>query len=293
MKPKQVRTNSLWTTIALRGGAAGLALLSAVAVARADSNPYAEVIVTRNAFGLKDPPAPPPPPDNTPPPPKLTLVGIANVFGVKKAVIKTQPAPGAAPKPATPGGPPPGQEPPLTIDEGKMLGGIDVKSIDDVAGVVKVVNGGQEYTLTFEKDGIKAPIGPAAGTPGAPGGVPGMPNPTGMPRPGGLPGVAGGVGGTPFPTGANPMAGTLSGVPTALPGTVAAGTPLGTPQRQVRTPTYEEQVVMLEANRILNQEKVNKGLLPPLPPTPLTPPEIRSRIESAYPPGYTPPTATK
>jgi hypothetical protein len=52
--------------------------------------------VTRNVFALKDPPPPPPPPDNTPPAPKLSLVGIANVLGTRKAVLKTEPRAGRA-----------------------------------------------------------------------------------------------------------------------------------------------------------------------------------------------------
>jgi len=151
----------------------------------AEVNPYTDVIVTRNVFGLKEPPPPPAPPDTTPPVPKLTLVGIANVFGTKKAVIKAQPAPGTPPKAAVPGGPPPGQEPPLVLVEGAMQDGITVVSIDEATGTVRVDNHGQALTLSFAKDGLKAPSGPAAPVPG-PTGLPGQPA---IPRPPGMPGA--------------------------------------------------------------------------------------------------------
>jgi hypothetical protein len=165
-----------------------LALGGALTITAAD-NPYSEIITTRNVFGLKDPPPPPAPPDTTPPVPKLTLVGIANVFGTKKAVIKTQPAPGTPPKAAVPGGPPPGQEPPLVLVEGAMQDGVTVLSIDETAGLVKVDNHGQALTLSFDKDGIKAPSGPAVPVTGQPGiprppGMPGLPGMTGLPTPG-------------------------------------------------------------------------------------------------------------
>jgi hypothetical protein len=191
LKPTQQRRRGAglevraWRRRGLVGtGVICLAIVVGLA-SRADVNPYTELIVTRNVFGLKDPPPPPPPPDTTPPVPKLTLVGIANVFGIKKAVLKTQPAPGTPPKPGVPGGPPPGQEPPLVIVEGTMQDGVTVQSIDEAAGIVKVDNNGQALTLSFDKDGLKAPSGPAA--PAA--GQPGFPIQPAIPRPPGMPGA--------------------------------------------------------------------------------------------------------
>lgn len=163
-------------------GFAGLLILCLALPAQADGNPYAEIIATRNVFGLKDPPPPPPPPDTTPPVPTLKLVGIANIYGVRKAVLKPQPAPGAPAKPPAPGAPPPGQEPPLVLVEGVMVDGVTVLSIDEVSGIVKVDNHGQELTLSFDKDGLKVPSGPAAPAGGMPG-QPGQP----IPRPPGMP----------------------------------------------------------------------------------------------------------
>lgn len=195
----------------------GTALLVACVVGKvgAEGNPYSDVIVTRNVFGLKEPPPPPPPPDTTPPAPKLTLVGIANVFGVKKAVIKTQPAPGTPPKAAVPGAPPPAQEPPLVLVEDQTLEGVHLISIDEAAGAVKVENNGVAMTLTFDKDGLKVPTGPAAPA-GMPPGVPGQIGQPGIPRPPGMPGVAPGM--------ATPMPGTVTvNVPQTGPVTLPAG----------------------------------------------------------------------
>lgn len=154
--------------------------------ARAQSNPFLEVIVTRNVFALKEPPPPPPPPDNTPPAPKLTLVGIANVLGARKAVIKTEPAPGAPPARAgVAGAPPGGPEPPLILTEGETREGVKVLAIDEAAGSVRVENQGQPLTLTLLEHGPKVPTGPAVAA-APPGVAPGRP---GAPRPPGVPGV--------------------------------------------------------------------------------------------------------
>jgi hypothetical protein len=45
-----------------------------------------------------------------------------------------------------------------------------------------------------------------------------------------------------------------------------------TPQSQ-DSMTPEEQVIMIEANRVLTQKQVDEGSYPPLPPTALTPPD--------------------
>lgn len=229
-------------------------------------------------------------------------MGIANVFGKRKAVLKPQPAPGTAPKPAAPGAPPPGQEPPLVIAEGDTLEGIQVVSIDEVSGTVNVNNNGQPLSLTFEKDGMKVPTGPAAPVAGVPG-QPGIPGQLPIARPPGLPGVANISGMAPVQLGGLPVtaaganaggafAGQLSAQATTAVAPADGLTQSGLPQRQVRTPSFEEQMLMVEANRMANQDKIDRGLMPPLPPTALTPPEIRSRIQSPLPPNYTPPLPT-
>lgn len=228
-------------------------------VANADipGNPYHQVIVDRNVFGLKSPPPPPSPESLKPPPSKLILVGIVNVFGTKKAIIKSA----EAPKPAAPGQPQVADDP-YMLTEGQAQQGISVLAIDEKGGSVMVDNNGQPETLTFEKNGAKLPSGPAVPAPGvAPGGAPG-----GIPRPGmpgvlpvrpGMPGMASGAAG-------------FSGG--AVPG--MAGTEASMPSRNVRSPTEqaplsrEEQIVMFE---VLREKYKNSAMPPPIPPTPLSP----------------------
>jgi hypothetical protein len=242
-------------------------------------NPYAETIVTRNVFGLKDPPPPAPPADTTPPAPKITLVGIANVFGVKKAVLKPQPAPGTPAKAPVAGQPPAGQEAPLVLTEGAMQDGITVVSIDEANGIVKVDNNGQSLSLSFDKDGMKAPSGPAVSAPGQPG----LPGQLGIPRPPGMPGAVTAAGVNPVQPGvAVPTAtqaagfsgatGVQAGVGSAAPVAVGGGIALpsqgGLPQRPVRTMSPEEYAVMYEVNREKSRALIESGqsTLPVMPP---------------------------
>jgi hypothetical protein len=272
-----------------------LLTLSAVVSSQAEVNPYADIIATRNVFGLKDPPPPPPPPDTTSPAPKITLVGIANVLGVKKAVLKPQPAPGTPAKAPLPGQPPLGQEPPLVLTEGAMQDGITVVSIDEANGIVQVDNNGQALTLSFDKDGMKIPSGPAAPVPGTPG-APGLPGQPGIPRPPGMPGMVTAVGMNVPQLGSSAARGVPGGIASSVPGSVGVAgvgtTPSAIPERPLRTQdrplSLEEQTIMTEANRMATQEKVNRGLMPPLPPTVLTPPEERAKIVSPFPPGFDP-----
>jgi hypothetical protein len=247
------------------------AFLIPASLAVADVHPYADIIVTRNVFDLKEPPPPPLPPDTTPPAPTIKLVGIANVLGQRKVVLKPQPAPGAPPKPGTPGQPPPGQEPPLVISEGDMREGISVESIDEVSGIVKLNNNGIALTLTLDKDGPKAPSGPAAPVPGTPGQpVPGQP---GIPRPPGMPGMVTTGGANTLPPGIAPttpggIAAAGGGVPTAVANQTSV------PQRPLRSQndalTLEQRMVMMEIERERTREAVQSGRMPPIPPTPLT-----------------------
>lgn len=255
-------------------GFAIVGLLVGAAALLGSVNPFTEVIVTRNVFALKEPPPPPPPPDTTPPPPNITLVGIANVLGERKVVLKPQPPPGSPPRPVSPGSPPPGQEPPLVISEGAMVDGISVDSIDEVAGVVRLSNNGIPLTLTLENDGPKVPTGPVAAAP-VPGGAPGQP---GVGRPPGVPGAVA-VGG-PAVAQTRTVPGTI-GANVAVAAGVGgvAGVPQTTvPQRAVRTqqrtPTFEEQMLLLEAQRERTRALVEKGLAPPLPPPVIRPNDL-------------------
>jgi len=292
--PEPLRQNcqaihSLWMRVlgdtirSLAACSAAILFIRAGETAHGEVNPYAEIIATRNVFGLKDPPPPPPPPDSTPPAQKITLIGIANVLGVKKAVLKPQAAPGAPGKPPIPGSPPPGQEPPLVLTEGAMQDGITVVSIDEDTGTVKVDNNGQELTLSFAKDGLKVPSGPAAPAPGV-AGLPGGLGQPGIPRPPGMAGLVTAAGMPGFQPGGMPTPGAVPnaaglvapgsqggfGTPVAGASSVGGGLPSqgGLPQRPVRTLSPEEYAVMYEANREKNRTLTEAGLLPKMPQHP-------------------------
>ncbi len=263
---------------------------AAACVTNADiaSNPYRQVIVDRNVFGLKSPPPAPDPGSLKPPPPKIILLGIVNVFGTKKAVLKSA----EAPKPTAPGQPPVADAP-YVINEGDMQQGITVLTIDEKGGSVRIDNNGQPETLTFKENGAKLTPGPAVPTPGAvPAGMPG-----GIPRPGmpgGLP-MRLGMPGMPIPSSAGGPIPTAVNSAGAAAGTIASlssGT-AQLPTRNVRVApalSPEESALMTEVERERTRDLVSVGLAPPLPPTPLTSPEDLKSLIAPLPP--TAPTGT-
>lgn len=109
------------------------------------TRPYTS-IVERNVFNLHPPPPPVDPNElakKNQQIPKLTLNGITTILGKKIAFITEPP-----PKPGTP-------QTTLSLSEGEAEDEVEVKGIDDKAGVVKVVNHGEEQTLDFEHDGVR------------------------------------------------------------------------------------------------------------------------------------------
>lgn len=145
-----------------------VAISTQVLTADVQKNPY-QNIVERNLFALRDPPsqnvAPP-----TPPPPKILLTGITTILGRKQALMKVQ-VPARPPQPA--------KEESYILTEGQRDGEIQVVSIDEAAGSVKVINHGVAQELNFDKDGVKLPKTPvaAAGRPGVRGRIPIPPRP--------------------------------------------------------------------------------------------------------------------
>jgi hypothetical protein len=116
--------------------------------AKAVSNmtgPY-DGIAERNVFHLQ--PAPLQhiidPEPFRPQPPKITLTGITTILGRKVAFL-TAPAakPGALPES-------------MMLAEGQAQDGVEVREIDEKAGVVKIINHDEPQTLDFEHDGAKA-----------------------------------------------------------------------------------------------------------------------------------------
>jgi hypothetical protein len=241
----------------LLGGLALVALVSPAYALTPDpaANPY-QVVVERNVFGLKPAPRPEdliPPPAPTPPI-QVKLQGITEgILGGKRQVLMKIMEP-----PSKPGTPP--AERGVIMDEGERLGSITVLAIDPVARSVKLDNNGTITNLMLT-DFITRAVGPMPGAaPGVvpPPGIPGRPAPlqAGVPQPGA--GIA------PPTAGFNPV------VPNV-------------PQRPVRTTTspasaqrplsVEEQMLIMEVERKRTEKAVAVGDLPPLPPTPLTPPD--------------------
>lgn len=252
----------------------------AASAAFADAVGDYKVILDRNPFGLKPPPAPLPPPPTPPPvetPTNYKLSGITALFNPPRAMFVNQP----------PGKPTPEY---ISLSEGQLQGSLEVlpNGINVKAGTVRVKISGEERTLSFEKDGLKAPSGPPVMT------APGVPVPFGQPNP--VPSTPGGSVAYPPNVPANiPVPSTGYGRPqpaTAQPaGTQAIPAPQispGTPNRPLRgsipltssgnqtepppAPKIDpvEQAVRMELDRTINRPRVVAGELPPLPPTDLT-----------------------
>jgi hypothetical protein len=231
---------------------------SAVAVTPAGTDSPYNAIVERNVFNLHAPPPPVNPADlvKKTPPPKVTLTGITTILGQKKTFLTIPPV--------KPGAPPDS----MMLAEGQALNEIEVKRIDEKAGVVDIVNHGESQTLDFDHDGAK----PAGAPPGGPGGPQSfaMPTPTAaqpqvtpMPSPGtAIRPLRSLAPRTDFNNNNNNSFGNGFGG--------AAGAQNGTIQQQQNQLTPEEQVALIEIQRVkMRQEKNRMSEL--LPNTELTP----------------------
>lgn len=221
-------------------------------------NPYTP-IVTRNVFGLVPIPVGPPP-DTTPatPPPKITPNGIMTIFGKLQALFKVV---GTA-KPGQPA-----KEESYVLGVGERQDDIEVQKIDEKGAVITFNNHGTIQELPL----IAGTAMGGESAPAAPGRPPGLP----IPRPGIAPAVGdspatigfGGRLGRNNNTAANGNPGT-GGAPGFGGGVATASADNANPTEQL---SPEAQVIMIEANRVETQDAVNQGLMPPLPPTPITP----------------------
>lgn len=214
---------------------------------QAAEQPY-QGIVERNVFNLHAPPPPINPEDliKHTPPPKITFTGITTILGRKLAFLTI---PGAKP------GAPPDS---MALAEGQAQNDVEVKQIDDRAGIVKVVNHGEEQTLDFEHDGAKPSGAPAVPPPH----MTTFPNPAAppanvLPAPGNVirPLRSLPTRGTPFSDNGQGMGG-------------AAGQAGMGGQSAPLTP--EEQVALIEVQRAKYLEQNDRTALL-LPTTPLTP----------------------
>jgi hypothetical protein len=120
------------------------------------SKPYSS-IVERNVFNLHAPPPPLNPADliKKQPPAKITLTGITTILGRKITFLTTPPTKSGAPPDS------------IGLSEGQAQNDIEVKSIDEKAGIVQVINHGEPQTLDFEHDGAKTSGPPPAPAPAA------------------------------------------------------------------------------------------------------------------------------
>jgi len=228
-------------------------------------NPYADTIVGRNVFSLKDPPPPQKPEDliKKDPPPKILLQGLTTILGRRQVLFKVQ-------VPAKPGQP--AKEESFVSAEGERNGEIEVLEIDEVAGVVKFNNHGTIEPKNMKDDVAKATVvappptgAPQLGVP--PPTIPGLPRPTAAVNPA----SPGGSTVTTFGGGAERIpTRTLrtSNADGAMPGSFGAGqTAQANPAS--RPLSHEEQIAIMELQREHNK---NNPKFPPLPPTLLTPP---------------------
>ena len=248
-----------------------LALLASAAVRAQDAtvadSPYASIIA-RNMFGLLPMPTNNPDDSKAPadPPPKITPNGIMNIFGRWEALFKVA----SKGKPGQPA-----KDDSYTLGEGEMQDDIEVVKINHQDGIITFNNHGtvQELPLVAAKG-----TGPAPGPAARPGpGNPFLGHPPGMMSPAERAAL---LRARSMPRG---MAPNNPGLP-ANPGQAMSAQPNyggASYQPQNNQPANIEDQVMnaakqmaeIEQNRIATQQAVDAGLMPPLPPTMLTPPD--------------------
>ena len=175
--PMKIRVR-LWSLCAT-----SLLLTVSTRAATAD-NPY-EQIVTRNLFGLKDPPVLPPPGSEKPAPPAISLQGFATILCKDQVLFKVA-------MPAKP--PQPAAEQSKIMTVGERDGEITVLEINLAERTAKFDNYGTVETKNM-KDHAAKPTGAPVNMGGIP--QPGMPQP-GMVQPAFA--VSGGNAVTPLPS---------------------------------------------------------------------------------------------
>jgi hypothetical protein len=247
-----------------------LCLLFAATAFAGNENPY-QGIVDRNVFGLRPPPPPPTNEPPKPPIPAINLTGITTILGKKMAFMTIQ-LPAKAAEPGKPNGPTS-----FTLTEGERDGDIEVISIDEVAGTVKVNDFGTITNVTFGK----LPPTTAPAMAGGPGGIP-SPNPIVAPVAGsqrsipgmGLPARAMRLGNNQagINNGASPGLVNGQANPNVGPNPQNSYQPQSTAtaaDAQAANRTPEETVLLYEANRIKNDELRKAGMnIPRMPQHP-------------------------
>lgn len=231
-------------------------------------NPF-KLISARNAFGIR-PPAPPP--DNTPPPPpppppsNVFLTGIARWDGRKTVYLQVNAQGNAAPTF-------------LELAEGEAQDDIKVLEINEKAETVRLVNAGQEVSLNFKDNGLKAaapaPAQPGVAVPGRPPGAPGLPTP--------LPAVnaaaMGNSGAGPTVIGrggqvqANPVAQAGAGITPTVAPVFPVAVPPGTSYPAVNTGAGMREIPARRSGVVGGTTAPTRSnrTLPPPPPLPIDP----------------------
>jgi len=233
----------------------------AIAADTADSasNPY-QGVVDRNVFALKPPPAPVDPDSIKPPLPQFYLTGIIT-FGKPRALLRTSPGPAK-------GGKPVGKEESYILTEGQRQGELEVNHIDLVGRTVQVTWAGTVVTLDFTNNAAKAVAVAPAPIPGAPPAVPGL-------APPGKTGTAAtsagrsGLRQTGAPSDIRRPIRTGGGLGMAAPSMGMGAAQMQNGMAAAPAPvTRDQQEVIMEAMR---DQQQNNPMMPPIPPTSLTP----------------------
>lgn len=232
---KRAGRTTIWVIISLLLSAGAEAVTPGNSTSQASANQY-QGIVDRNVFNLRPPPAPVNPADliKKQEPPKITLDGITTILGKKETFLSVP-----ATKPGTPAQT-------LMLAEGQAEDDVEVTSIDEKAGVVKVINHGESETLDFDHNGTK-PVATAPGAPGNPVTIPPIPAP-----------APANTQPSPFPNVIRP----IRTLPTRSP-----GGPFGGVSPSSMSP--EDQETMIEAQRYKALQD-NDPIAKILPPTPHT-----------------------
>lgn len=265
-KMKRAGKTTIWALISVLLGVGAEAVTPGTSPNQTPANQY-QGIVDRNVFNLRPPPAPVNPADlvKKEAPPKVTLDGITTILGKKETFLSVPPT-----KPGTPAQT-------LMLAEGQAEDDVEVTSIDERAGVVKVINHGESETLDFDHNGTK-PVAPTPGNPSGPVTIPPIPAPAPanvQPFPNVIrpirtlptrsPGGPFGGGGNPN-GGAEPMGGGVIGE--GASGPMSAG--IAAQNQAVAGMTPEQIDTIIEAQR-LKAIQENDPMAKMLPPTEHTP----------------------
>ena len=256
----------------MAGFALGVIVLSGSARAAgpdAASNPYS-VIFQHSVFGLVPPPAPPENVSAAVPPPDIALNGIMSIFGRKYALFKL----------------PANNEKNYLLREGQGDGEIQLLSVDERAGKIKINNHGVVQTIVL----AKPPATPGQPSTGA------APDAAPIIVQGNNPRLSPSEGIAPVAFDNNPTSGAMAGSPTGFYAGAASGGASGNSQggsssgngmsspgdsgssgstsapKAEWEPWWVIGSKSMEAARIATASQVNSGQAEPWPLTPFTPP---------------------